>query len=152
MLSSDLSYLPLEDCYGTCSPYRATGSGPTQDAMAISSSAGLNTVRLRLWVDPSVNTTNGWPGPDYSYANLTSVLALARRAKAAGLFIWLDFHYSDVWADPGHQYKPSSWADFTGPILEDAVFNHTYAALKALEAQATPPSVVQVGNGKQTAL
>lgn len=112
----------------------------------MTAAAGLNSVRLRLWVDPSADTPNAWPGPDYTYANLTSVLGMARRAHVAGLAIWLDFHYSDVWADPGHQFKPAAWADLAGAALEAAVFNHTSAALTALAAQGTPADVVQVGN------
>jgi hypothetical protein len=96
--ASDLSYLPLEDCYGSCSHFRASRSAPPEDALAISAAAGLNAVRLRLWVDPSPVTPQGWPGPDYTYANLSSVLGMARRAAKAGLGVWLDFHFSDVWA------------------------------------------------------
>jgi arabinogalactan endo-1,4-beta-galactosidase len=71
---------------------------------------------------------------------------MARRAHAAGLALWLDFHYSDVWADPGHQFKPAAWASLAGASLEAAVYNHTMGALTALASQGTPAAVVQVGN------
>lgn len=32
------------------------------------------------------------------------------RAKAAGMSVSLNLHYSDTWADPGHQAAPVAWA------------------------------------------
>ena len=77
LLAADMSYLPMLDCYGKCSPFRLEASGPTEDALKILAQSGLNTVRLRLWVNPSAHTPQGWPTDDYSYANLTSVLTPA---------------------------------------------------------------------------
>ena len=56
---------------------------------------GINTVRQRLWANPRDGTYN----LDYN-------LRLARRAKAAGLKLYLDLHFSDTWADPAHQAPP----------------------------------------------
>ncbi len=89
LLAADMSYLPMLDCYGKCSPFRLEASGPTEDALKILAQSGLNTVRLRLWVNPSEHTPQGWPTDDYSYANLTSVLALVRRLRDAHLDLWL---------------------------------------------------------------
>lgn len=71
---------------------------------------------------------------------------MAKRVKAAGMKLLLDFHYSDTWADPGKQYKPSAWkgADFT--MLKDSVYNFTKTVIEALKAQGTTPDMVQVGN------
>lgn len=55
---------------------------------------GVNIVRQRLWVKPS----NG----DY---NLDYNIRLAKRARAAGLNVYLDLHFSDTWADPSHQVR-----------------------------------------------
>ena len=134
------------DCYGKCSPFRLEASGPTEDALKILAQSGLNTVRLRLWVNPSAHTPHGWPTDDYSYANLTSVLALARRLRDAHLDLWLDFHYSDGWSDPKQQTKPALWSKLSLSHLQHAVYNHTLSALEALTAQGTPPTIVQVGN------
>jgi len=30
-------------------------------------------------------------------------IKIAKRARAAGLNIYLDMHFSDTWADPAHQ-------------------------------------------------
>ena len=67
-------------------------SGTTQPLETILKSSGVNTVRQRLWVNPTGGTCN----LDYN-------IKLAQRAKAAGLGIYLDLHLSDTWADPSHQ-------------------------------------------------
>src|SRR5882672_2700820 len=70
-------------------------SGTEQDCMTVLKGLGMNTIRLRVWVNPS-GTGN----------TSADVLAKALRAKNLGLRIMIDFHYSDTWADPGHQTKP----------------------------------------------
>jgi arabinogalactan endo-1,4-beta-galactosidase len=36
---------------------------------------------------------------------------MALRAKKMGMRIMINFHYSDTWADPGKQAKPTAWAN-----------------------------------------
>ena len=147
ILGSDLSYLPMLDAGGTDSPFRATNGGPTGDALAMTAAGGATHVRLSLWVNPLAHNPTGWPARgDDTYANLTGVLAMAKRVVANKMRVWLDFHYSDTWADPGHQAKPAAWAALTVPELAAAVTAHTTKALVALAAQGTPADVVQVGN------
>jgi len=150
ILGSDLSYLDVLDCGGTCSPFRATAGGPTGDALAMTAAGGWTHVRIRIWVDPSTHSSSPYPpgpgGTDDTYANLTGVLALSRRVHAAGLAVWLDFHYSLTWADPGKQAKPSAWVGLSATQLASAVAAHTNATLTALAQQGTPADVVQVGN------
>ena len=74
-------------------------AGTETECMTLMKSLGLNTVRLRVWVNPSP-----------SWNNTADVVAKALRAKNLGLRIMIDFHYSDTWADPGHQAKPAAWA------------------------------------------
>jgi arabinogalactan endo-1,4-beta-galactosidase len=76
---------------------------------------------------------------------VTYVVALARRATAAGLQVWIDFHLSDWWADPGHQLKPDAWAALGATDLEAAVRAHVGAVLGAVSAVADV-ALVQVGN------
>lgn len=140
LLASDMSYLPALDCEGTCSPFRASASGPVQDALAILASSGVNAIRVRLWVDPPGSTLQD------TYANLTHVARYALRIKAAGLAFWLDLHYSDTWSDPSHQFKPAAWANLSFPELTATVHNWTRDSLALLAAQGTPPAIVAVGN------
>jgi arabinogalactan endo-1,4-beta-galactosidase len=135
--SADMSFLPVEDCQGTCSQFRTAIGQPTEDALAILASYGVNTVRIRTWVNPV---------GDQTYANLTGTAALAKRVVAHGLKVWLDFHYSDTWADPGHQYKPAAWDLLSMPQLLATVYNYTSQVMQLLIAQGTTPLLVQIGN------
>ena len=75
---------------------------------------GFNWARLRIFVDPSAE--GGYSKK--SFCDLSHTLEMAKRIKAADMGFLLDFHYSDTWADPGHQNKPSKWADLHGAELE----------------------------------
>ena len=99
---------------------------------------GMNAVRLRVWVNPE-NEYGPW-------CNKADVLVKAKRAKAQGLNIMIDFHYSDRFADPGQQYKPAAWTDYSQEQLKTAVANHTTDVLSALKAEGIEPLWVQVGN------
>jgi arabinogalactan endo-1,4-beta-galactosidase len=97
----DWSSVTLEQSAGYT--YKTTG-GTTEAFETILKSSGVNTVRQRLWVNPSSG--------DY---NLAYNIALAKRAKAAGLNVYLDMHFSDTWADPGAQvslHMPSQSSHF----------------------------------------
>ena len=59
----------------------------------------MNYARLKVWVNPADG-----------YNNKAQVLAMAKRVKAQGMGLLVDFHYSDIWADPGKQNKPAAWA------------------------------------------
>ena len=71
---------------------------------------------------------------------------LARRIHALDMALLLDLHYSDTWADPGHQTKPAAWADLDVSGLETAVYAYTLDLITALKAQGTLPHMVQIGN------
>lgn len=76
----------------------STADGTAQSLEKILASSGVNTIRQRIWVNPA----------DGNY-DLEYNLALAKRADAAGLGIYLDLHFSDTWADTGNQEIPSGW-------------------------------------------
>jgi arabinogalactan endo-1,4-beta-galactosidase len=71
---------------------------------------------------------------------------MARRFKAAGMKIYLDFHYSDFWADPQHEDTPSAWAGQDLPTLAKTVQTYTRRVLQAFAAQGTPVDLVSIGN------
>ena len=97
--------------------------------------AGVNYVRLRIWNDP----TSG-------YSNKQKVLQQARAAKARGMKLLIDFHYSDTWADPGKQFVPEAWQGHTLAQLEKDVYDYTYDVCTSLKRQGTTPDSVQIGN------
>lgn len=129
---SDISSLAKSEAYGGV--YK-TSSGTTGDALAILKSSGMNYARLKVWVNPADG-----------YNNKARVLAMAKRIKAQGMKLLVDFHYSDTWADPGTQTKPAAWAGHSYSQLKTDVYNHTYDVLNALKAQGTTADMVQIGN------
>ncbi|WSQ11113.1 arabinogalactan endo-1,4-beta-galactosidase [Streptomyces sp. NBC_01231] len=128
----DISSLPKNEDEGAV--YRRA-DGRRQDPVRILAEAGVTHARLKVWVDPADG-----------YNNKAHILPLARRLKRAGIGIWVDFHYSDTWADPAHQSKPAAWNDLDVPGLTRAVYDHTADVLGALRRQGTPADLVQIGN------
>ena len=96
-------------------------AGNEKECMALMKELGVNAIRLRVWVNPEA----GWNGK-------ADVLAKAKRAQALGLRLMIDFHYSDTWADPGHQDKPKAWEGYGLEQLKQAVADHTTDVLQAL--------------------
>ena len=110
-------------------------AGTETECMQLLKDLGMNSIRLRVWVNPS----DGW-------CNSQDLLAKAWRAKNLGMRILIDFHYSDVWADPGHQVKPVAWTLLNFTDLKTALAHHTTDVLTLLKTNGITPEWVQVGN------
>jgi beta-galactosidase len=139
MLGADISFLPQLEARGL----RFTENGKVGDAIAILKQHGINYIRLRIFNEPA-NDSGYAPGK--GWCDLPHTLAMAKRAKAAGMKLLLVFHYSDYWADPGKQYKPKAWKTLSFPQLKDSVYAFTFRVMQALKAQGTTPDMVQCGN------
>jgi len=112
--------------------------GTEQDALKILKESGVNYIRLKLWNDPDGNGGGN--------SDLETIKNLAVRAEELGMKIFLNFHYSDFWADPSLQTKPEAWKDLNYSVLKDAVYNFTYQSLVELQKAGATPDMVQVGN------
>jgi arabinogalactan endo-1,4-beta-galactosidase len=112
-----------------------SSAGIEQDCIQILKSLGMNSIRLRIWVNP----TDGW-------CNTADVVAKALRAKNLGMKIMIDFHYSDSWADPGEQTKPAAWIAQDFATLRQSVIDHTTSVLNTLKSNGVIPAWVQIGN------
>lgn len=110
-------------------------SGAQQDLFQILKDQGMNSIRLRVWVNPA----DGW-------CNTADLVIKALRAKAAGMKILIDFHYSDSWADPGKQTKPAAWQNQNISQLDSSVKAYTTGILDTLKSNGIFPDWVQVGN------
>jgi arabinogalactan endo-1,4-beta-galactosidase len=132
MLGADVSSLQRAEDLGAKYYY---SNGTAGDPLQILKDNGVNYIRLRVWVNPASG-----------YNNETKVLAFAKTVKAKGLKLLIDFHYSDTWADPGHQSKPAAWASHGISQLQTDVYNYTYGVCTALKSQGTTPDSVQIGN------
>jgi arabinogalactan endo-1,4-beta-galactosidase len=129
---ADISWLTQMEA-GGIKFYNAAGT--QQECMSLLKSLGLNTVRLRVWVNPALG-----------YNNAADVLVKAIRAKNIGLRIMINFHYSDTWADPGSQTKPATWAGQTITNLKTSLATHTTDVLTLLKNNSIEPEWVQIGN------
>ncbi|KAJ7635102.1 arabinogalactan endo-1,4-beta-galactosidase [Roridomyces roridus] len=109
-------------------------SGTTAKLETILHNHGTNLARIRVWT----STNNA----DYS---LTYGLQLAKRAVAAGMQIYVDLHFSDTWADPGHQAIPSGWPT-TLAGLNTQVFTYTQNLVKSFISNGTPIQFLSIGN------
>lgn len=98
---------------------------------------GVNAIRLRVWVKPY----SGWSGKN-------DVVAVAKKVKAAGMKLMIDFHYSDFFADPGRQVIPSDWAADKDDLEKMCkhVSDHTTDILTALKNAGVDVTWIQIGN------
>lgn len=109
--------------------------GEAVDCIELFKAEGMNSVRLRVWV----NHATGW-------SNLPDVLEMAERVENAGLPLMIDFHYSDFFADPQRQDIPAAWQEMDLDELCEAVGTHTKEVLTALKDRGIKPQWVQIGN------
>ena len=101
-----------------------------EDMLTTLKNAGVNTIRLRLWVNPST-----------SNSSFESVKNLAQEIKNNGLKVLLSVHYSDTWADPAHQLKPKLWENDDFETLKSDVYNYTKKIVQEIN-----PDYIQIGN------
>ena len=129
---ADVSWVDQEESSGYV--FRSA-SGTQTDPYVLLKGLNVNSIRLRVWVNPS----GGW-------SNGADVLNEAKRAIAQGQRVMVDFHYSDTWADPSQQTKPAAWASHTVAQLQADVYAHTKGILDYLKANGVTVTWVQVGN------
>ena len=130
-LGADVSFLPKAETDGTV--FRDKGT--TGPGLQILRNHGYGWVRLRLFNAPTTLPND-----------LAYTIAEAKQAKALGFGLLLDFHYSDDWADPGHQITPLAWQKLNHRQLTDAVFAFTRDTIAKFREAGVLPDMVQVGN------
>lgn len=140
MLGADISFLPQLEARGV----KFSDKGVEKDAMEILKDHGMNYVRLRIFNDPARDS--GGYSPKRGFCDLEHTKQMAKRVKASGMKLLLDFHYSDTWADPQKQYKPAAWRGQHFIQLKQSVYDYTKMVMQALKDQGTTPDMVQVGN------
>ena len=132
----DISWLPQMEATGF-KFYNADGK--EEDCFKILKDKGMNTIRLRTWVNPNNDKASGHCSKD-------ETIAMALRAKKWGMRIMIDFHYSDSWADPGKQKKPKAWEGHDFSTLLNDVYSYTLDVMTGLKNSGVYPEWVQVGN------
>ena len=91
---------------------------------------GINTVRLRLWVNPA-----------NEHSGFNEVKSFSQTLKNNGLKVWLTLHYSDTWADPGEQETPAQWQGLSLEALKEHVYEYTAQVVNDIQ-----PDYIQIGN------
>lgn len=116
--------------------YQENGEQSTE--YAIMSKHGWNAFRLRVFVSP---VRQGAPNN-----TLENTIALAKQMKSTGAMFMLDIHYSDFWADPGHQDTPAAWRDMDAAAMEKQVETYSKEVITQFKSAGVMPDMVQVGN------
>ena len=133
---ADVGWLPQMEATG----YKFyDAKGKEKDCLQLLKDRGMNTIRLRVWVNPNDDKASG-------HCSKEETVAMALRSQKMGMRVMIDFHYSDSWADPAKQFKPKAWENHTFEELKNDVYNHTFDVINALKIAGVTPEWVQVGN------
>lgn len=124
--AADVSFVPEIEAAGVSFKYNNTA----QDPLLTLKNAGVNYIRIRLWHNPSDG-----------HSGMAEVKQLATRVRNLGMKVWLTVHYSDTWADPGHQTKPMAWQNLNFTNLKSAVAVYTSQVMSEIN-----PEIIQIGN------
>ncbi|UPT71627.1 MAG: arabinogalactan endo-1,4-beta-galactosidase [Flavobacterium sp. JAD_PAG50586_2] len=133
---ADVGWLPQMEATG----YKFYDSdGKEKDCLLLLKERGMNSIRLRVWVNPSDDKASG-------HCSKEETVTMALRAQKMGMRVMINFHYSNSWADPAKQFKPKAWEKHTFPELLDDVYKHTFDVINALKIAGVTPEWVQIGN------
>ena len=133
---ADISWLPQMEATG----YKFyNDKGTAEDCFKILKDHGINSIRLRTFVNPSDDKASGHCSKD-------ETVAMALRAQKWGMKVMINFHYSDSWADPSKQHKPKDWEGHDFPTLLNDLYAYTFDVMSALKTAGVSPEWVQIGN------
>ena len=78
--------------------------GKQGDIFDILKNSGVNYIRVRVWNNPyDTETGLGYGGGNN---DIWKAIEIGKRATEKGMKVFVDFQYSDFWADPAKQYAP----------------------------------------------
>ncbi len=114
--------------------------GTQMDELQIMKNHGVNWIRLRIWNNPKEGPGGG------GNTDEARALEMTKRAKALGMKVLIDFHYSDWWADPGKQVTPKAWQGHSKDQLVKDVYNYTKKVMQNFQKAGVQPEMIQIGN------
>ena len=97
---------------------------------------GINTIRLRLWVNPMDESSS-----------LEEVVEFSNQLKLLGFKIWITPHFSDTWAHPGQQQIPDDWESLSFEELKEQLYSYMSQIMTEIN-----PDYIQVGNEINTGI
>jgi arabinogalactan endo-1,4-beta-galactosidase len=142
ILGADISWT-LEDEAGGAKYADANGVKPIEQILVDN---GFNYVRLRTFVCPSCAGGYNRQG----FCDDKHTVIMAKRVKACGMGLFLDFHMSDTWVSLGTgastSAQPSAWKGMTPSEMQAAAYQYTNRVVKELADAGVTPDMVQIGN------
>jgi arabinogalactan endo-1,4-beta-galactosidase len=133
---ADVSWVPQMEANGY---YWLNASGVRQDILTILKGYGMSAIRLRTFVNPSSDPVNG-------HCSISETAAMAVRVKNAGMALSIDYHFSDTWADEGHQTPPAAWAGLSYTKMLSAMQSYVNSSMTVIKNAGVTPTWVQIGN------
>ena len=117
-----------------------------KDMLTILKNHGVNWIRLRVWNNPYSQAAG--TADNTGFCDIKKAKEISVRAKALGMKVLIDFHYSDTWADPAKQNLPAAWDKYANDAiaLAEAVYDFTKKSLTILKEAGATPDMVQIGN------
>lgn len=117
-----------------------------KDMLTILKNHGVNWIRLRVWNNPYSQAAG--TADNTGFCDIKKAKEISVRAKALGMKVLIDFHYSDTWADPVKQNLPAAWDKYANDAdaLAEAVYDFTKKSLSILREAGATPDMVQIGN------
>ncbi len=141
VLGADISWIPEDEAGGATYWDR----GVKKDIFDILPAYGFNFIRLRVFNDPKA--PGGYAArQSEAFCDVAHTVAMAKRAKKAGMGVLVTCHLGDTWTSPGKQAKPAAWADLDFAGLEKAVNAYVGRTEKALGEAGVMPEMMGVGN------
>lgn len=141
VLGADISWVPEDEAAGA----QYFDRGAHKDIFEILPAYGFNFIRLRVFNDPKAPGGYAARQPE-AFCDVDHTVAMAKRAKKAGMGLLVTCHLGDTWTSPGKQAKPAAWANLDFAGLEKAVNAYVGRTVKALADANVMPEMVGVGN------
>jgi arabinogalactan endo-1,4-beta-galactosidase len=132
----DISWVPQMEARGYS---WKNASGQRQDLLTILKGYGITAVRLRTFVNPSSSPTDG-------HCGINEVAVFAKRVKAAGMSIMLDYMFGDTWNSVGVQNPPAAWRNMSYSQMLTAMSTYVNQTMTVMKNNDVLPTWVQIGN------
>ena len=129
---ADISWVPQMESQGL---YWRNSSGTRQDIRTILKGYGLSAIRVRTWVNPAGG-----------HCAIPETAAMALRVQDAGMAVNIDYHFSDTWADEGHQVAPAAWKNMNYSQMLSAMRSYVSSTMNLIKSKGVTPTWVQIGN------
>jgi arabinogalactan endo-1,4-beta-galactosidase len=133
---ADVSWAPQMEAAGYT---WKNSAGQTQDLLTILKGYGISAIRLRTFVNPSSSPTDG-------HCSINEVAAFAKRVKAAGMSILLDYMFGDTWNSVGVQNPPAAWKSLSYSQMLSTMNSYVNQTMNVMKSNDVLPTWVQIGN------